>query len=838
MKPTTPHMIASRPPTHRIGFKRGWGLVLSLSAISLLLTACAGMASFKEGKALVAEGKAEEGLRKLEEAVQLEPKNAEYRIHLANSRSTVMNRLLDSADSAARGGQISEAEKLLRRAQNLDPRNDRIRQGLDDLVKERQHKQMVQEADALFRQGTPGSLSGALENVRVVLAENPAQRDALALKARIDEQRAKLKRPDAVLAASFRKPISLEFRETPLRAVFDVVAKVSGLNFYYDRDIRPDLKATIMVKNTSIEDAIRMMLLTNQLEMKVLNENSVLVYPNTPQKLKDYQALSVRTFFLTNADVKAVSNSIKTLVKTKDLVVDERLGVIIMRDTPEAIRMAERIVALQDMSDPEVVLDVEILEIKRSRLLELGIQWPSQLSLSPVLVDALPLRLTDLARIRPSTLEVGIGKGLINARKEDQDGRILANPRIRVRNKEKAKVQIGDRVPVITTTSTTTGFASESVSYVDVGLKLEVEPNIYLDNEVAIKINLEVSNLVREITSAAGSLSYQIGTRGANTVLRLKDGETQVLAGLISDEDRSTANKVPALGELPVAGRLFGSQKDDTQRSEILLSITPRIVRSIQRPDLLDAQFESGTESNVGATDFRLSAAEPSAAERADTLKQAANSSLPPPKAPPTAPLPAGSREPTPAAGGGAAVVERPDAKGGPIPAAPLAAPTSVAPVGSPPAKPPASNAPTVAVNGPKLSWQAPTQIRVGEQFSMVLQLSSQTPLQGMPLLLAFDPSLLQVAHVKEGDYFRQGGARTTFNQRVDPAQGKLFLSLVRQGANGSDPGINGNSSVVVVTFKALKASSEPKVQVLSASPEPVGVSMVLPPPQAVRVTP
>src|SRR5690606_34148616 len=123
---------------------------------------------------------------------------------------------------------------------------------------------------------------------------------------------------------------------------------------------------------------------------------------------------------------------------------------------------------------------------------------------------------------------------------------------------------------------------------------------IYLDSEVAIKVNLEVSNLVREITSPGGSLSYQIGTRGANTVLRLKDGETQVLAGLISDEDRSSANKVPGLGELPVAGRLFGSQKDDTQRSEILLSITPRVVRSIRRPDLLEAQFESGTEASAG----------------------------------------------------------------------------------------------------------------------------------------------------------------------------------------------------------------------------------------------
>jgi general secretion pathway protein D len=611
--------------------------------------------------------------------------------------------------------------------------------------------------------------------------------------------------------------------------VFDVVAKVSGLNFYYDRDIRPDIKATILAKNTSVEDAIRMVLLTNQLEMKVLNENSVLVYPNTPQKLKDYQSLSVRTFFLTNADVKAVSNSIKTLVKTKDLVVDERLGVIIMRDTPEAIRMAERIVALQDMSDPEVVLDVEILEVKRSRLLELGVQWPSQLSLSPVLVQDIPLRLTDLARIRPSTIEASIGKGLINARKEDQDGRILANPRIRVRNKEKAKIQIGDRVPVITTTSTTTGFASESVSYVDVGLKLEVEPNIYLDNDVAIKVNLEVSNLVREITSAGGSLSYQIGTRGANTVLRLKDGETQVLAGLISDEDRSSANKVPGLGELPVAGRLFGSQKDDTQRSEILLSITPRIVRSIQRPDLLDAQFDSGTEASAGAKELRLGGAEPQDAAASAATPGAAGSA---PATVATRP----SQNPSPVGNAtlGAAELAAPTKAFVPPTAPPSTAATQER---EKPSAPP-TQAAKAAGGAPSLSWQAPAQVRAGEQFSMVLQLTSQRPLQGMPLLLAFDPLLLQVANVREGEYFKQGDARTTFSQRVDQASGKLFLSLVRQGSGRAEPGINGNASVVVVTFKALKASTEPKVLVMSATPEPAGAPAVLPAPQTVRVTP
>jgi general secretion pathway protein D len=381
---------------------------------------------------------------------------------------------------------------------------------------------------------------------------------------------------------------------------------VSGLSFFFDKDLRSDLKATVLAKNTTIEDAVKLLLVTNQLEQKVLNENTILVYPSGPQKSRDYQTLAVRTFYLTNADVKAVSNTIKTLVKTKDMVVDERLGLIIMRDTPQAIKMAERIVQLQDLSDPEVMLEVEVVEIKRSRLLELGIQWPSQLGLAPLKVGGAPLTLSDLQGLNASTTQATLGNTLINARKEDQDGNILANPRIRVRNKEKAKVLIGDRVPVITTTSNATGFVAESVTYVDVGLKLEVEPTIYLDQEVAIKVNLEVSNLVREVLSKSGSLSYQIGTRNATTVLRLKDGETQILAGLISDEERTTANKVPGLGDIPIAGRLFGSQKDDTQRSEILLSITPRVVRSIRRPDLLEAEFDSGTEGDIGGAGLRL----------------------------------------------------------------------------------------------------------------------------------------------------------------------------------------------------------------------------------------
>ncbi|MET0207518.1 MAG: cohesin domain-containing protein, partial [Burkholderiaceae bacterium] len=338
--------------------------------------------------------------------------------------------------------------------------------------------------------------------------------------------------------------------------------------------------------------------------------------------------------------------------------------------------------------------------------------------------------------------------------------------------------------------------------YVDVGLKLEVEPNIYLDDEVAIKVNLEVSSLVRELLSKSGTLSYQIGTRGASTSLRLKDGETQILAGLISDEDRTTGNRVPLLGELPIAGRLFGSQKDDKQRSEIILSITPRIVRSLRRPELLAAEFDSGTETSIGAEPLRLSMVEPEAKPGDPKAVKPASAA----DAPRTqAPTPGAS----PAAGGAV-----------------------VAPIVSTPAATPGAASVPGAI---RLDWQAPAQVKVGEQFSAVVRLSSQGPLRGLPLLAGFDPQLLQVVQVTEGGYFRQGGAKVNFSQRVDAAQGKVFAAAVLQGG---DAGINGSGGVMTVTFKAIKLGAA-KLQLLSASPEPAPASpLPLPIEQVVKVVP
>lgn len=731
---------------------RAWALPLSLLML-LSLAGCAGDAAFREGQALLAQGRQEAGLAKLQQAVQESPRNAEFRMELLSQRETVLRRTLAAAAGEVAAGRLSEGEKLYQKVLSLDADNAVARQGLHDLVRERRHQQLLAEVEKELKSNATEALPLTAAKLRQVLLENPRNAAAQYWQARLEAQEQQLVSPDKRLAGAYRKPVSLEFRDAPLKSILEVLAKVAGLNFFYDRDVRPDLRATVIAKQTTVEDALRLLLTTNQLEQRVLNANTVLIYPATPQKLKEYQALSVRTFFLANGDVKSVSNVLKTIMKAKDMVVDERLGTIVIRDTPEALKLAERIVALHDVADPEVMLDVEILEVKRSRLMELGVQWPGQLSLAPLTTGTDALTLSQLAHLNPSGVKATVGAMAINARKEDQDANILANPRIRVRNKEKAKIQIGDKVPVITTTSTSTGFVSESVTYVDVGLKLEVEPQIRLDQEVAIKVNLEVSNLVREIVSKTGTLSYQIGQRAASTTLQLRDGETQVLAGLINSEERVGANKVPGLGELPIAGRLFGSAKDDTQRSEILLSITPRILRSLQRPSATQAELPSGTDVAIGAPELSLE-------------------SLP-------------EVNPKAAAAAGSAPAEKRGAErtGG----------------------------------GVQLKWQGPGAVHVGEQFTLTLQMSSEQPLQGLPLVLSFDPKLMQPIAVQEGAYFKQGGGSTAFSHRLDLSQGKVFAAITRDGANG----VNGRGDIVHIAFRALAPAASASIALSSASPTP-----------------
>ena len=567
----------------------------------LMLTACAENPVYRSGMQLVGEGRTEEGLAQLELAMRQAPQNVEYRSVYYRQRDLAVAQLLAQAEAARASDDNELADGLYRRALRLDPDNMRAKAGIEQITTDRRHKDLVAEADAFLKKN---DRAGATQKLRSVLAENPNHRDARAVQRRIDEARVQTTLAAKTLKPDLKRTISLDFRDATLRAVFEAISRSSGVNYVFDRDMRPDLRATIQLKNKNIDDAVNILLIANNLAQKVLDEDTVIIYPHTPAKHAEYVELTVKAFYLANADVQQVLTMIRTILKTQYLAYDEKRNLLVMRDTPEAIRAAEKLVALQDSAEPEVMLELEVLEVSQTRLETLGVRWPTQATASVVGAAGTPgsITLPEYLNRNASLVRLTITDPALiaNFKKTDTDTSVLANPRIRVRNRESAKVHIGERVPVITTIATANVGTSESVSYLDVGLQLQIEPNIYLDDEVAIKIGLEVSNITSTITRASGTQVYTLGTRNAATILRLKNNETQILAGLISTAERRTVDKVPGLSALPILGRLFRNNDDNKAKTEIVLLITPRIVRNIIRPDADIAEFGSGTDAGLG----------------------------------------------------------------------------------------------------------------------------------------------------------------------------------------------------------------------------------------------
>jgi general secretion pathway protein D len=568
------------------------------------LGGCTAQMLHRSGMEMMGEGKVEAGLDALSRAAQAAPGDVVLRKDYYMAKTGAVNALLASAQRRQASGDFAGAEADLRKLQAIDPANTAAVQGLQSLRRAAAHGDMLAAARRALDKGD-GAQAAAL--VRAILADDPGQRDALELQRALEQPRFREHYVEARLKDSYAKPINLEFRDANVRQVLEALSRVTGINFIFDKDVPADLRTTIFLRDTDIDEALDLILHNCQLRSKVLNRSSVQIYPDTLEKRKDYQELVVRAFYLQDASAAQIQTVLKTLLKLKDVVIDERLNLVTVRDTPEAIQLAERLVALHDLAEPEVMLEVEVLEVQRDDLLKLGVQLPNQFTaLMPAGSSGGSLTLDELKRVNASNLGLAFTNPSLNLRQDASLSNLLANPRIRVHNHEKANVMIGDKVPVITTTSNATGFVAENVQYLDVGLKLNAEPVIHPSSDVSIRLNLEVSSIANQVSTPNGTVAYQVGTRNASTFLRLHDGETQVLAGLISDQDRHSASGVPGLSRLPVLGRLFAAPSDTASKTEIVLSITPHVVRPAVRAAAQPVEFWSGTENGLDTKPLRL----------------------------------------------------------------------------------------------------------------------------------------------------------------------------------------------------------------------------------------
>ena len=733
-----------------------------VTLIAVAAIGCASLTARQQAREALQRGDYETAISTLEKELAAYPNDTDARLMLRNTRDDYANRLFAQAASERAAGRFASAEKLLNRAIEVKANDERARALLLELQRDRRASEAIERARDF---AAKGRLEQALSAIEGGLKDNPRSPALLALQRELEVELTRGVSTSPSMAES--RPVSLEFRDANLRMVLEALTRGTSINVIVDKDVRADLRTTVFLRDARLEDALDLIVSTNQLTKKILNPNTVLIYPNTPEKAREYQDLLVRAFYLGSVDAKVAAQLLRTTLKIREPFVDERLNLIILREPPETIRLAERLLALHDQTDAEVMMEVEVLEVSSSRLTDLGIQYPDSITLSVLPQIASGLTLNDLRNINSSGIGVAPAPRVtLNLRKELGDLTVLANPRIRARNREKARILIGDKLPVVTSTATATGFVSESVQYLDVGLKLEVEPTVSIDDEVTIKVNLEVSSLVREIRTSGGSLVYQIGTRSTNTVLRLRDGEMQLLAGLISNSDRMNSTRVPGLGDIPLAGRLFSSQRDDAQRTEIVLSITPRIIRNTRRPDINVAEFWSGTETQLRSRPLTLAAVTAAA-------------------------QPAGSSLPTAAPISGSVVS-----------AAPAALPS--APVGT-------------------LTWQGSPAPRVGQEFSLPIALAVDADLRSVEVNLKFDSKMLELTNATAGPFFEAGSRKASVKRSA--TQDGAVLTIASDGEGGA--GTKGAAVVAVVTFRARAAGST-EVTIAGAVPDSGSSGVIL----------
>ncbi len=725
----------------------------ALSAV-FLLTACASETLRRDGLAMVGDGRYEEGLAKLEESVKADANNVTARRDYLRQREQVITRILGIAGSELALEHYDGAETQYRRALRIEPNNKAASKGLADIEGSKRHSKWLAEAQAAVK---TGDSAAARSSIEAILVEDPNNVKANQLRFSLAESALKENISGPTLNIKGRKPVTLQFRDANLKMVLEALARTTSLNILVDKDVRNDVKVTIYVKDTPVEETLDLILLQNQLEKRVLGENTVLIYPLNQAKTKDYQELKIRRFALTNADPKQVQSMLKTILKAKDVFVDEKTSAVVVRDTVQVVRLAENLVAAMDQSEAEVMIELELLDMSRNRSLQLGANWPNSVSwMLPSSMSLAQFRNRTSADVTVTATPFGVA---LSALESDGDTRVLANPRIRARSKEKAKIMIGSRTPIISSAAVpnTTGQASvynTNIQYLDTGIKLEVEPTVHLDGEVAIKLNMEVSDLGDKYENTqTGTLAYSTTTNNASTILRLHDGETQVLAGLVRAFTSSgAAQKVSFLGDIPVIGRLFGINSDDWQNREIVLAVTPHIIRNNQAAEADLLELWSGTEANI-----RYGASTIKAAGTGSVLSQSSTA----PAAPRTTPVP------------------RPAA----------AANTSL----------------TSGLTGP-------ARAKVGDKINVSVNLQGGAAVTAIHAVLQYDNETLKALTVNEGDLIRRNGVKSTFAGQIDENGGTLIADLASEAGSVASNG----GTVANIQFEVLRSQTPTLVSVSS----------------------
>ncbi|MEM9290248.1 MAG: secretin N-terminal domain-containing protein [Acidobacteriota bacterium] len=548
----------------------------ALAALVLVISTagCSSHQSFRKAEIAASEGDWDSAVLFYMEAVEKEPENLSYKAALLRTKIQASQYHFEKAKEYREAGVLERSLVELQQAVQLDPTNQYAQVELEKVREEIQARQEARDSN-----GTIDELKDRTRGVRPQPPElNPRSNE----------------------------PIDMDFPSTPVKTIYGALAKAFDINILFDPNLK-DQPLTIRLKDVAARDALEIVMRSAGHFYKVQDEHTIIVVADTPQNRRNYEDLVIQTFFLSNADVKSVMTMLRSLVEAKKIAVNEQLNAIVLRDTADKVKVAEKIIEANDKAKAEVVVDVELLQVNSSKMRNIGLSLSNygvtqSLDLGG---DDVPLRLSDFDDLTSNNWSFTIPDLLYNFLKTDTDAQLLAKPQLRISEGERARLLIGERVPIPTTSFNTSNTVGGNIvplttfQYTDVGIRIEIEPRVHHNKEITLKVTVEVSNISSFVEAAGGQRQPIIGTRTIESTIRLRDGETNFLAGLIRTEDLEGMTGIPGLSDIPLLGRLFTNTNTDNTRTDVILTMTPHIIRT---PDLTEEDLLPiwvGTEANI-----------------------------------------------------------------------------------------------------------------------------------------------------------------------------------------------------------------------------------------------
>ena len=709
-------------------------------------------------------------------AYQQKPDDLKYRVPFERTRSLSASSKIKRGQKLRSQGNLQEALTVFQQALEVDPSNDLAAQEI------RRTEVMMQKSGPGGGQATstPPSRQEEDDPLRKRL-ENATSPVALA------------QFPDSPITA-------LEMTEDS-KVAYETIGKLAGINVLFDPDYT-SRRLSIKLKGVSLQEGLDIVALESRTFWRPVTPNTIFVAQDTQAKRRELEQNVVKTFYLGNVsgptDLQDIVNAIRTVLEVQRIQQIPSQSAIVIKGTPDQLALAAKMIDDIDKSKPEVIVDVWVAQVRRDKLRNLGITPPQNMTVAlqgtnttstgtgtgtTTTTSGGGLNFNDLQHLNSTNYAVTIDPLKAVALFSDADTKIMQNPKLRATDNEKATLTIADKIPIATGSFGTplgigTGVGSVGVNtqftYTDVGVKMEITPRVHPDGQVTLKTSLEISNLNGSQT-IGGITQPIISTRKVEHTIRLMDGETNLLGGILEVQDTSSTGGTPFLGQIPILKYLFSSTQKEHITNELVFVLVPHIVRGQELNDLNRRAFDVGTGSGI---DLRM-----------------AGRQVPASNVTPAAATPAQQQQP---AGGAPVTPARQPAATAPQQQAPGQQPPqqqNAAPQGTP------AQQQTLKPGQVGLRLEpGGSQQQVGSSFSMTVVLSQGEDIASVPLQLSYDPKLFQFVKVTNGDFLAKDGQNVALVYRDDPATGRLQITAQR--TPGSQ-GMSGDGTVFNLTFTA-----------------------------------